>query len=68
MVFGSNWTQVGPKLSAAASTSVFGAQLQFVRTKAPPRKRKCVFSPEGRARIAEAAKRRWATQKKAAAK
>jgi hypothetical protein len=36
--------------------------------KVSPRKKKRVLSPEGRARIAEAAKRRWAAQKKAAAK
>jgi hypothetical protein len=34
--------------------------------KAPIRKKKRNLSPEGRARIAEAAKRRWAAQKKAA--
>jgi hypothetical protein len=36
--------------------------------KASPRKKKRVLSPESRARIVEAAKRRWAAQKKAAAK
>ena len=35
---------------------------------ASPQKKKRVLSPEGRARIAEAAKKRWAAQKKAAAK
>jgi hypothetical protein len=35
---------------------------------ASPRKKKRVLSPEGRARIAAPAKRRWAAQKKAAAK
>jgi len=34
--------------------------------KASPRKKKRVISPEGRARISEAVKRRWAAQKKAA--
>jgi hypothetical protein len=34
--------------------------------KAPIRKKKRNLSPEGRARIAEATKRRWAAQKKAA--
>jgi hypothetical protein len=32
------------------------------------RKKKRNLSPEGRARIAEAAKKRWAVQRKAAAK
>ena len=36
--------------------------------KAPKRKKKRNLSPEGRARIAEAAKKRWAVQRKAAAK
>jgi hypothetical protein len=36
--------------------------------KTSPRKSKRVLSPEGRARIAEAVKRRWAAQKKDAAK
>jgi hypothetical protein len=36
--------------------------------KASLRKKKRVLSPEGRARIAEAVKRRWAAQKKAAGK
>ena len=36
--------------------------------KAPKRKKKRNQSPEGRARIAEAAKKRWAVQRKAAAK
>ena len=36
--------------------------------KALPRKKKRVLSPEGRARIAAAAKKRWAAKKKAAAK
>jgi hypothetical protein len=35
-------------------------------TATPNRKRKRKLSPEGRARIAEAARKRWATQKKAA--
>ena len=68
MVFGAYWTQLGPKLSAAVSTSVFGAQLQLERTNAPPRKKKQVLSPERHARVAEAVKRRWAAQKKAVAK
>ena len=34
--------------------------------KAPKRKKKRNLSPEGRARIAEAARKRWAAQKKAA--
>ena len=34
----------------------------------PRKKKKRVISPEGRARISEAVKRRWAAQKKAAAK
>jgi len=36
--------------------------------KASPRKKKRVISPEGRARISEAVRRRWAAQKKVAAK
>jgi len=35
---------------------------------ASPQKKKRVLSPEGRARIAAAAKKRWAAKKKAAAK
>jgi hypothetical protein len=35
---------------------------------ASPQKKKRVLSPEGRARIAAAAKKRWAARKKAAAK
>ena len=69
MVFGSYWTQVGPKLSAAVSTSVFGSQLKLERPKASPRKKnKRVLSPEGLASVAEAVKRRWAAEKKAVAK
>jgi len=71
MVFGSYWTQVGPKLSAAVSTSVFGSQLKRERPKVSQRKKQRqqrVLSPEGRARGAEAVKRRWAAQKKAVAK
>jgi hypothetical protein len=45
---------------------------EFGRTKSPqkeskPAAKKRVLSPEGRKRIAEAAKRRWAKQKRAAA-
>jgi len=36
MVFGSEWTQVGPKLSAVVSTSVFGSQLKRERRKSVP--------------------------------
>jgi hypothetical protein len=39
-----------------------------ISPKVSPRKKKRVLSPEGRARIAKAVKRRWAAQKKAVAK
>jgi hypothetical protein len=63
-------------LLAAGSSAVTKAPAKVGRppkaaVKSPnasPRKKKRFLSPEGRARIAEAAKRRWAAQKKAAAK
>ncbi len=63
-------------LLAASSSAVTKAPAKVGRPsnvvvrspKASPRKKKRVLSREGRARIAEAAKLRWAAQKKAAAK
>jgi hypothetical protein len=43
------------------------AEVTPVAAKAAKKKRKRNLSPEGRKRIAEAVKRRWAAQKKAAA-
>ena len=44
------------------------ANAESALPKASTRKKKRNLTPEGRARIAEAVKRRWAAQKKAAAK
>ena len=44
------------------------AETLFDSPKVPKRKKKRNLTPEGRARIAEAVKRRWAAQKKVAAK
>jgi hypothetical protein len=48
-----------------------GAQMKakaVVSAEAKPAKKKRTITPEGRRRIAEAVKRRWATQKAAASK
>jgi len=50
---------------AAVSTSKKAAAAKAARK---PAKKKRNLTPEGRKRIAEAVKRRWAEQKKAAAK
>jgi hypothetical protein len=46
-----------------ASTEITGKRGQTARTVAKPTKKKRNLTPEGRARIAEAVKRRWAKQK-----
>ena len=43
-------------------------KVQPASPKVPERKKKRNLTPEGRARIAESVRRRWAAQKKAAAK
>jgi hypothetical protein len=48
-----------------ASASIAGKRGQAARTVAKPAKKKRNLTPEGRARIAEAVKRRWAKQKAA---
>ena len=51
-----------------ASTGITGNRGQTARTVTKPAKKKRNLTPEGRARIAEAVKRRWAKQKASAAR
>jgi len=50
-----------PKRAAAATVLIAAPAVK------PPRKKKRKLSPEGRKRIAEAVRRRWEAQRKAAA-
>jgi hypothetical protein len=55
-------------LEALTTTTAFSAPSKTpAKTSSKPTTKKRVLSPEGRKRIAEAAKKRWAKQKKAAA-
>jgi hypothetical protein len=56
----------GPAVIVAKRKSGRPPKVQPGTAKAPKRKKKRNLSPEGRARIAEAAKKRWAAQRKAA--
>jgi len=58
----------GSAVTKAPAKARRAVNLQPDSPKVPKRKKKRNLTPEGRARIAEAAKRRWAAQKKAAAK
>jgi len=58
----------GSAVTKASAKAGQPAKVQPDSPKVPKRKKKYNLTPEGRARIAESVRRRWAAQKKAAAK
>jgi hypothetical protein len=57
-----------PKKKVGRPKKIVAAPKKAAPAAKPEKKKKRNLSPEGRARIAEAVKRRWAAQKAAAAK